>query len=316
MKPQKAFTLVELLVVIAIIGILIALLLPAVQAAREAARRLQCQNNIKQTMLALHMYHEQKRVFPPGFSDNSTANSVSDVWTTWAAYLLPFLEQEAIADNVANSIHYTEIYRSKIATYCCPSDDADRETHYDPPPGIGFSRSNIVACFSPDGTWIEPDAPGSPAGVRTSENPSAVSGNRALFNRNLTRSIADVTDGTSHTVAISEIISGPNQTGDIRGTWWQDYGCHYEHLYNPNTPNQDAIASWMASAGLCNPTKVYCDGSASSWSAGRFAASSRHPGGVNVGMADGSTSFIEDEIDNNIWHALGSINGGEIIANY
>jgi prepilin-type processing-associated H-X9-DG protein len=123
----------------------------------------------------------------------------------------------------------------------------------------------------------------------------------------------DVTDGTSNTVAISEIISGPNQTGDIRGTWWQDYGCHYEHMFNPNTPNQDAVYGWMAPAGLCDPSKVYCDGSASAWSAGRFSASSYHPGGVNVGMADGSIRFIGDEIDNDLWHALGSINSGEVI---
>jgi prepilin-type processing-associated H-X9-DG protein len=303
---------VELLVVIAIIGILIALLLPAVQAAREAARRLQCQNNMKQTVLALQMYHEQKRVFPPGFSDTATANSVSAIWTTWAAYLLPFIEQDVVADDVADSVHYTAVYRTKIPTYCCPSDDADRENHYDKPPGIGFSRSNLVACFSPDGTWIEPDA----GGIKTAENPSAASGKRAMFNRNVDRSIADVTDGTSHTVSISEIIAGPNQTGDIRGCWWQDYGCHYEHMYNPNTPNQDAMAAWMASAGLCKPAKVYCDGSASSWAAGRFSASSRHPGGVNVGLVGGSVTFVVDEIDSNTWHALGSINGGETIANY
>jgi prepilin-type N-terminal cleavage/methylation domain-containing protein len=149
-ESLRAFTLVELLVVITIIGILIALLLPAVQAAREAARRMQCSNNLKQTMLGMHLYCEQKKVFPAGDSEDVTGNK----WATWAQYLLPFLEQENASKQYNPSAGYggtnALIYRAKIATYCCPSDVVGVENHFGP----GFARSNVVACFSADGTWI------------------------------------------------------------------------------------------------------------------------------------------------------------------
>jgi type II secretory pathway pseudopilin PulG len=101
-RKVTGFTLVVLLVVITIIGILIALLLPAVQAAREAARRMQRSNNLKQTLLAMHLYHEQKGIFPTGVSSRSSTSG----WVTWAAYLLPFLEQE----NVGRSYDYNGGY--------------------------------------------------------------------------------------------------------------------------------------------------------------------------------------------------------------
>jgi prepilin-type N-terminal cleavage/methylation domain-containing protein/prepilin-type processing-associated H-X9-DG protein len=292
----RAFTLVELLVVITIIGILIALLLPAVQAAREAARRMQCSNNLKQTAMALHIYHEQKGIFPPG---NSSWDGGTH-WVSWMTYLLPFLENENVIAGVnLNTAAYTEIYRLKIQTYRCPSDNADRDSrgNWVQPTGLGFSRSNIVACFRPDGNWIEPGAPVvGGAGTPTK---------RALFNYNVAHRISDVTDGTSNTVAISEIISGPNDTLDLRGQWWNDYGCHYEHLQNPNAP----LDVMISLAVLCDPSKVNCVAQGG-WEAAHFAASSYHPGGVNVGLADGSVRFANEVVNSAVWQAAASIDGG------
>jgi prepilin-type N-terminal cleavage/methylation domain-containing protein/prepilin-type processing-associated H-X9-DG protein len=313
---NRGFTLVELLVVITIIGILIALLLPAVQAAREAARKMQCGNSLKQTSLALHIYHEAAKTFPTGLIDSQTRTAPM---VTWMAQLLPYIEQEGVV-HIYNygslwPNYYKEnklAWRQKISIYCCPSDNPGVEGFYDrtsnPADFKGFSRSNVVACFSADGTTIEPGAPEADGCNNGGENPSVASGKRALFNMNVTRSIADVLDGTSNTVAISEIISGPDGSGDARGKWWADWGSRYSHMYNPNS-RRDAIVGWSAPVH-CDPSKVYCDGSAGCHSTARFSAGSYHPGGVNVGLVDGSVAFVSDQINNRVWQALGSINGG------
>jgi prepilin-type N-terminal cleavage/methylation domain-containing protein/prepilin-type processing-associated H-X9-DG protein len=302
-KSPRGFTLVELLVVITIIGILIALLLPAVQAAREAARRAQCSNNLKQAMLGVHIYLSQKNVFPAGVSEDKSGNN----WATWAQYTLPFLENENLASKLTNT--YSALLRTKIQTYCCPSDEVGVCA------GFGYadlSRSNIAGCFSADGGFISPEVPWVPdsVGKRYRDpacNPSVTSGKRALFNFNLARSAADVTDGTSNTLAVSEIISGPNKSDDLRGMWWQDVSCWFSGWYTPNARG-DGVGSGMA--GYCDPTKVYCDATACDWSTMRYGASSFHPGGVNVGMADGSVAFAPNSINIAVWQALGSINGG------
>lgn len=316
-RKSAAFTLVELLVVITIIGILIALLLPAVQAAREAARRMQCSNNMKQTALALHLYHEAANVFPTGLS--VSGNTATGTMVTWMAFLLPYLEQEGLKATINLAAPCPDFYkelgnakawRQKIATYLCPSDNADREGHYDKHynGGPGFARSNIVGCFSADGSMTEPHSPNPyDTCCDGSENPSAASGKLAMFNFNVTRTIAQITDGTSNTVAVSEIIAGPNGTLDSRGMWWHDWGCHYEHRDNPNS-NADAVDG--SSGAHCDPSKVPCNTSAGCWTTIHYAAGSYHGGGVNVGMVDGSAGFVNDQINHAVWQALGSINGG------
>jgi prepilin-type processing-associated H-X9-DG protein len=147
---------------------------------------------------------------------------------------------------------------------------------------------------------------GGGAGYKDSNyNPSVKSGKRALFNLNVARSFSDVVDGTSHSVAVSEIVTGPDGTADLRGMWWQDASCFFVCMYNPNSRGDSIFSS-----AYCNPSKVYCDSLAHDWGTMRYGASSLHPGGVNVGMADGSAAFVSDSINLAVWQALGSINGG------
>ena len=203
-----------------------------------------------------------------------------------------------------------------MAVYKCPSDDADLESLYDQlfNDGPGFTRSNVVGCFSADGTYVEPDAPPTTGKNTTNndtgENPSVLSKRRALFNMHLVRSVTDIVDGTSHTAAISEVISGPNGTSDLRGVWWSGWGAHYTHQFGPNSPVPDNVVGGYG-ASHCIPDKVPCDYSAGSWYSINFSARSYHPEGVNVGMADGSVAFVEDSLDHRIWQALGSTNGAE-----
>ena len=320
-QKSRAFTLVELLVVITIIGILIALLLPAVQAAREAARRMQCSNNLKQTTLALHLHCEAMGAFPAGSTGHSSAVQAGGwVYVTWMRAILPYLEQENAVANLdpafAGDMKREKLLcRTKIATYCCPSDLVGRESFFDkahnPTDAIGFSRQNVVGCFAADTPVTAP--------VKWPR--------RALFYFDYTdprfnreggpRSTASVKDGTSNTVAISEIISGPDGTSDFRGMWWNDAGCHYEHLHNPNSPT-DTNPLYFQPYGACNPSKVYCDYNATpnTWGTTCYTASSYHPGGVNVGLVDGSVRFVSESINHDTWVALGSINGNEIIGEY
>lgn len=258
-------------------------------------------------MLAMHLYHETKGVFPVGLS----ATASNGAFGTWMGYILPYLEQENLTSILNLNLKYdtpyftdsnnATVFRTIISTYLCPSDETGHEGRIAKkfvPNDIGFSRSNIVGCFSPD------------RGVRENENDSSYK--NSLFCFNVARSIAQVIDGTSNTVATSEMICGANPS-DVRGMWWYDFGCHYEHKYNPNS-RSDTMWSYVSSYKYCLSDtaggKVYCDYNAPTWGATTFAASSYHPGGVNVGMADGSVRFANDTIKNAVWQALGSIDGG------
>jgi prepilin-type N-terminal cleavage/methylation domain-containing protein/prepilin-type processing-associated H-X9-DG protein len=301
-ESPSGFTLVELLVVITIIGILIALLLPAVQAAREAARRMQCSNNLKQTCLGLQLYHEQKGLFPPGCSHMGTTDPTPGPFVTWQGYTLPFLEAEAVSrlydPNQLYSGTTALVMRTKIVTYSCPSDDAQREGRIDKERNadyIGFARSNVVGCFRPHSGICEATA----------------SKRRSLFAMRVSRRMADVTDGSSNTVAISEIISGPNGSADPRGMWWYDWGNHYEHAFNPNSPSDLIPGGWPSTVNMCDRAKTPCTyGSSTDWCSIRLTASSYHSGGVNAGLVDGSVRFVSEIINNAVWQAAGSIDGG------
>ncbi|SIO56843.1 prepilin-type N-terminal cleavage/methylation domain-containing protein/prepilin-type processing-associated H-X9-DG domain-containing protein [Singulisphaera sp. GP187] len=317
---RRGFTLIELLVVIAIIAVLIALLLPAVQAAREAARRAQCTNNLKQIGLAFHNYHSTHDSFPPGWLAVPNASGARNFW---AMLIFPYIEQGVLNNSYNYSVgfggpNFSTInqtsFRTVINAYLCPSDIGGFSMNYDPK---GWSRSNYVACYSPDGVMVEAGVPFSYDNC--ANTPAQNPGKRqALSNFGVTRGVRNVIDGTSNTVAVSELITGPDQTSDPRGLWSNDWGVQYTHLRAPNTPIPDAIWSVIANApyNWCTNTKkgAPCNGAAACWSTEIYSARSVHPGGVNATMADGSVRFFKNSISLGIWQAVASINAGEVVS--
>ncbi|MGE3806808.1 MAG: DUF1559 domain-containing protein [Gemmataceae bacterium] len=323
---RRGFTLIELLVVIAIIGVLIGLLLPAVQKVREAANRARCTNNLKQLALALHNYNGTHRVFPPGSwaakPDNRSSQGGGQAVHNWTMYVWPYIELDNMARQYDWNVGFRgtnfmtvngPIFKTRIALYQCPSDQAGvfgNEPGFSP--GIdGFTRSNYVGCHSPDGSLMEKGVTNFDASCNNANNPAT---KRALFNWNVLRRVEDVTDGTSNTVALSEVIAGPTNTADLRGMWITDLGIGYTHLRTPNSSIPDRLLGGV----YCNNSKpkAPCTGTSPCWSGLINAARSNHPGGVNAAMADGSVRFVTDNIDAATWIGLGSIDGGEVLGDY
>jgi len=309
-RPLHGFTLVELLVVIAIIGVLVALLLPAVQAAREAARRIHCSNNLKQVGLATQNFLSAKGHFPPGSqADDEAARIIVHQWTI---YIMPYLEETAIADRYDWDVgdrgpNFAAVngplFKTLIPAFLCPSDT----------PGFvkdwGWAHSNYVGCFSADGTWVEPNAWGQEASSNNASlNPSVDSKRVAIFNLNLTRAPKDVEDGTSNTFMFSEVIAGLDGELDFRGTWSVDYGVAYSHQRVPNStlPDRDALCHGIRQSPMARCVR------SPSFATATWAARSYHVGGVNGTRIDGSVQFIAEGINGEVWKALGSINGSEV----
>ena len=307
------FTLVELLVVIAIIGTLVGLLLPAVQAARESARRSTCSNNLKQITLAMSVFHDGKQQFPIGVVAPSNMGSAFNQRISWMQQLLPFVEEAGLYSSLAPklspqaSVSYTIANLKSVSGYTCPSDTA-LGTKAVSPYQTGFlPRSNYVGCFSPDAGMVSKDADYTLGGGKSTSDLLS------LFNYNVKRRMKNVTDGISKTVAVSESIAGTPDSADVRGAWWEPWGAQYSHKNAPNSNVPDAIWSVVAIPyNMCVSTPTApCNGGASEWANLVFSARSKHSGGVNAGMADGAVLFISDNVNAAVWQALGSINGGE-----
>jgi prepilin-type processing-associated H-X9-DG protein len=292
---------VELLVVIAIIGILIALLLPAVQAAREAARRSQCTNNLKQIGLALHMHHDRDNRLP--FASfwpcpNETALRAPEE-ETWICCIFPFVEQSALyslrdftpANHYGNmgpgnpSGNFT-ICHTELSGFQCPS-----ATNPNPNQILNtFARGNYVANngIGPMAEWDESTLPiRRPGGV---------------FYLNSRIGFRDFVDGTSNTVLVSEVLMSAGC--DFRGVMHFPDGPVYQHNYTPNDLTPDRMRNGFCQSEVRNPcTPVY-----NAWNdrSEIVTARSNHPGGVNALFGDGSVHFIGNTIAVNIWQALSS----------
>jgi prepilin-type N-terminal cleavage/methylation domain-containing protein/prepilin-type processing-associated H-X9-DG protein len=290
---KSAFTLVELLVVITIIGILIALLLPAVQAAREAARRIQCGNNFKQVGVALHNYHAVKGCFPMGMSDNG------GYWG-WSTFLLPYIEQQAVFEMCsftggsnywsASPLHNRDATKTWISAYLCPSDPQAQTG--------GANNGAAVSVHTPD------ELAGLSDMCAVSDSVEWMTSNHGLprmfpevdgvFGADGACTIADIKDGTSNTLAVGEVTGGG--VGSKQGNFWA--------TWNLQDTVEGINGSHTASGGTYPPD---ANGPGSGTDDAGFA--SFHPGGCNFAAADGSTHFISQNIAQSILAALTTRNG-------
>jgi prepilin-type N-terminal cleavage/methylation domain-containing protein len=303
-KPFRAFTLVELLVVIAIIGILVALLLPAIQAARESARRSQCLNNLKQWGLAMHMYHDAKKRLPIGSRGPGILNS-SEPRQTFVMHLWPYIEETSLASaNVITGNFYeppATIYNTMnglcgqyVAIYYCPSDiGIDLSNDY-----YARRRGNYVVNW---GNYIY----GYTAKILDEAPFSHIKGDRSNPRK---VDFANITDGTSNTLLMSECLKAWTPSDhDWRGDIHNDDGEFRFHTkLTPNTSVPDVFQStWFENTG--DPKMPIVPGAAQV-----CAARSRHTGGVNAALCDASVRFVSDDVGQDVWQAMGSMNGNEI----
>ncbi|WP_406697778.1 DUF1559 domain-containing protein [Singulisphaera sp. Ch08] len=294
---RAGFTLIELLVVIAIIAVLIALLLPAVQAAREAARRIQCTNNMKQLGLALHNYHDVHGRFAPGSIDVTNPGGY-EYRQPFITSLLPFVEQ----GNLSNSYNFNLSFQTnpnsttrsaRVNVFNCPSDQ------------------QVVFVNSTGGAT---DVKGS-YGINWGQNTYADPILAAPFALNYGASMAELTDGTSQTFLMAELIQTPQPAGqpantiDRRGRVWSEQPSSHQISARlaPNSQAPDYGACWVA-------FKAPCNRNAGNGPNHYIASRSVHPGGVNVLLGDGSIRFIKDSISLPTWRALSSRAGGEVIS--
>lgn len=350
-RRLKGFTLIELLVVIAIIAILIALLLPAVQQAREAARRTQCKNNLKQLGLALHNYHDVYGQFifhkgGTGWTGTNTGN-----WGRLSGFigLLPYIEQKNLYDQISTAGTYGgtaypamgpepwvsayDPWRTQINAFLCPSDST---------PSSGSGRSSIGKV---NYAFSNGDS------ITASQNSMST---RGMFAHSRTFGIRDCTDGSSNTILMAEVVRSLGGLSKLGGTAQGIGGLDANPssclaVLDPNDRNQfatgttvnawsgdkwcDSNVSMTGFQTILPPNGPRC--SASGWDGtwGVYSSQSRHTGGVQILLGDGSVRFISENIDTGdqlasdpgsgggvspygVWGALGTKGGGEVIGEF
>jgi prepilin-type N-terminal cleavage/methylation domain-containing protein/prepilin-type processing-associated H-X9-DG protein len=329
-QARAAFTLVELLVVIAIIGVLTALLLPAIQAARESARRSSCTNNMRQVGLAMHNFMDVNKRLPANgnYVWNGSAVTTTNAWSCMAR-ILPFIEQENLFDGINFSMSYstqTYISSKRVGTFMCPSEAQDVGNGTDPNYGNKHWPINYVAN---SGTWR----------VLTAKSTTMLTGDGA-FGPNKGRRAAEFTDGMSKTLACAEAKAFNNRIGgsantatfstplappvDIStlslGTFnpnshthveWVDGKVHETGFTTVFTPN--TVVSYSAGGQIYDVDVVLATESNAGDTYAAVTSRSYHPEGVNALFMDGSVRFIQNSIELVIWRAMGTREGGESI---
>ena len=327
-KQRRAFTLVELLVVIAIIGILVGLLLPAVQSAREAARRMSCSNNLKQMGLALHNYHDTYRRLPPsGFYSPIVT---SDSWSVQAR-ILPQLEQANLQRLIDWRLSYSlqgNVSKTRVPTYLCPSEINDRPRPSPKPhdPDFGYYPLSYAGNV---GEWFV-------------HNPNTNRGGSGVFIPNGRLNMGSILDGTSNTLLFSEVKAytpylrdggspprpneptpaapadvvsfGGNFKTNSGHTEWVDSRVHQSGFTTVFSPNTKVIYEAGGQSYDVDFNSSREGKSLANLTYAAVTSRSYHSGGVNSGLGDGSVRFLSSNIDLVVWRALGSRDGGEALS--
>ena len=329
-RSRMGFTLVELLVVIAIIGILIGLLLPAVQSVREAARRMQCSNHLKQIALAMHNYESVNKRFPPGqYVYLNTSKPDNWMRHSWYPGILCFVEQQSLYDVYqehyskaarTGSYSYTDLPQKEavVPTFVCPDEEVQKTKNGSGTTNQQGFHGNYMGnggntyldykdsklTRNTDGTmkWYE--------GTKDSSTPGANA--NGVFPVLKGVRMAEIQDGTSNTLLLSEIcLSEDGAVGsgkeDIRGRYLNS--CHagvlFSTLYAPN-PNQPDLHSYCI-----NTIKAPCTGPSPGI---LVSARSGHTSGVNAAFCDASVTFISNNVSLDVFHAQASRNGQEVVS--
>ena len=340
-RRARGFTLIELLVVIAIIAVLIALLLPAVQSAREAARRAQCINNLKQIGLALHNYSDTVGSFPPGgISDTGWVGT----WWSWPSFILPQMEQGPLYNSINFSLQnmnqpsgnatadpqYT-VWKSVISGYLCPSDPTIKTgvvenlswlTQGGNWSLIGTNYTAAVTCYV--GNWGDMKTGNTTFDLYSGESAPGVGPNwgcggnfRGIFgdcSNGRSTSLREITDGTSNTILAGE--SSPNMNGAL--AWVNGDGVWASTVIPLNWKTElkdgqiDRTDGTTCNLGQLNnfTQALHC------WrnQTVNYGFKSYHPGGANFVFCDGSVRFLKQTISPRVYNALGTKNAGEVIS--
>lgn len=324
-RSRIAFTLVELLIVIAIIGVLVALLLPAIQSAREAARRSSCSNNLRQIGIALHHYHDANKRFPP--SAIIPAGRTADGWSAQAR-LLPYLEEQGLENLIDWKRPYNvqpDVTKVRVAPYVCPAEIRDEPRpdgslmHYPLNYGINL------------GTWFVHD-------------PNNQDGGNGLVFPNSRTCFTTLTDGSSNTLAFAEfkawtaylrdgatpsvanaavpvlpadvVAFGGTLKTDSGHTEWVDGRAHQTGFTATFPPNSAVMMSSPAGVFDVDFNSSREGKTTNQITYAVVTSRSYHPGGVQVLLADGSGHFIADSIDIAVWQALATRDKGEIVGQF
>ncbi len=322
-RSRFGFTLIELLVVIAIIAVLIALLLPAVQQAREAARRIQCKNNLKQIGLALHNYHDAYNAFPPAMCLTLSGASYGQ-WGAQAR-LLPFLDQANLQQLINFSLPYDTqiaVARVRVPMYLCPSEINDRASLED---GISQYPINYAANF---GTWL-------------AFNPLTGQPGDGAFGPNSNLGMRNFTDGSSQSLAFSEVkafqpiikgggspVATPPSNSQTVGSWsgsfeadnghteWVEGRVHQDGFTTTFGPNARVVHSESGRTYDVDYTSVEEGDSTTNPTYAAITSRSYHTGVVQSLLVDGSVRSISENIDLYVWRALGTRAGGEVVGEF
>jgi len=312
-KRKRGFTLIELLVVIAIIAILISLLLPAVQQAREAARRTQCKNSLKQLALAMHNYHDTTGVFPFGFDERETL---------WSAMILPQIEQANLYSTLiwqesgagnwdADGSPNEKACGTVISAFICPSMAKGVPIDNQGIPGrvpISYRGCSSSNAASDDISTI-------PASVMPKIALEMQTGLDGMFYGCSSTRIRDITDGTSNTIMLGESYTEPNYVKDGQGMDYWAFGA-------PQTGGWDCIpgdlggTEYSEGLGSCvvpinSRRNPLINGVLMEMSFGSY-----HVGGAQFALGDGSVRFISENLDMTVYRALGSRGGGEVVGEF